>query len=141
LREALTEAVPDHMGITEVAVSRLTGLEVVRSPVEVPDKGSLLYTTELWVEVPRSRGRVAVLRFWRVGSSWDDDPAAAEEIVAGTFLFLLPTQFRGRMARWSLRHFGPLQPSRPVGVLPASGGGMPGRRVAARTRVPHHEVD
>jgi hypothetical protein len=107
LRRAITEAVPDHLRITEVAVARITGLEVVRAPVEAPGVGRFLYTTDVWVEVPHRPRVVAVVRFWRVGSTWDD---ALGEQVAETFLFMVPGQFQGRLNRWALRRWGYFKP-------------------------------
>jgi hypothetical protein len=103
LRDAIRQAVPGHVEMTEVAVARITGLEVIRPAVETSDGGTLLYTTDLWVAVPHSPRRFAVLRFWRIGSSWDDAAAALGSAIADTFLFLLPVQFRGRLNRWVLR--------------------------------------
>lgn len=109
LREAIRGAVPGQEEVTEVGVARLDGLEVVRTPVDAPGSG-LLYTTDLWVDVPGSPDQFAVLRFWRVGSTWDDDAASLERAIADTFLFLLPGQFQGRLNRWAIRRWGYFKP-------------------------------
>lgn len=62
LRQVIGEAVPRHIAMTDVGVARLTGLEVVREPLASPDGGDQVFATDLWVEVPRRPGRVAVLR-------------------------------------------------------------------------------
>jgi hypothetical protein len=110
LRQAIIEALPPQVAVTEVAVSRLTGVEVVPVPTEAGDGGGLVYTTDTWVDVPRRPGWVAVLRFWRIGSSWDDHAATLGSDIADTFQFLLPGQFRGGLNRWAIRRWRYFEP-------------------------------
>ena len=103
LRQAICKALPDPAAITEVAVSRVTGLEVVRPAVPTSDGAGWLFAMDVWVEVPSIPGWVAVLRFWRARTAWDDEAAALEQFMVSSFLFLLPGQFRGRFNRWTIR--------------------------------------
>jgi hypothetical protein len=110
LRQRIIEALPTRIAVTEVAVSRLTGVEVLPVPAEAADGSGLVYTTDTWVEVPRRPGWVAVVRFRWTGSSWDDGAATLGREIADTFQFLVPGQFRGRLNHWVLRRFRYFEP-------------------------------